>query len=281
MYKIMSYLLNCSKLILGLVLVGLIVNQSEAVNRQSGPEKIITIPKTGTNMLLKLIFLIDNVHEIDCNVENYMSEDKTHFPFWLHAWGCSKEDEVTLGPNEVKVASLLSEKAKVIIILRDPRSLVGALDGGVLTEEKIYQVIDYPGKFFSEWLHSNSYLKYHSFTELYEDYMRWADYPFTYVTRFEKLVGPKGGGTKEDQIIEIMNIANHIDKPISWLQACDIADKIFGGTTTFKTGKIDNWEKKFTPELYEFFLSKDEKILRKLGYLNSTQTSMEESLDEK
>lgn len=265
----LARILRYSVVLMGFMTSSLFADLSDPVPIQFGPERIITIPKTGTNLILKLIFLIDNAHGIDCDAIGYQNEYRTHRPFWSHEWRCSSLDERSIGPTDAKVAKL-SQKGKVIIILRDPRSLMAAMIPMDCSPEKLEnsvdELIDHPEEVYKRFL-PNVISQYHSFTELYEDYMRWAEYPFTYVTRFEKLVGPEGGGNREDQIVEIMSIANHIDKPVSYAQACTIADKLFGGTSTFRTGQIDTWKEVFTQKQYDKFLSKEKELLEKLGYL--------------
>jgi len=70
--------------------------------------------------------------------------------------------------------------------------------------------------------------------------------PLVYVTRFERLVGPAGGGCPEAQLSEIMSIAGHLRIGLDVEHARDIGQQLFGGTHTFRKGQIGSWRGEFT-----------------------------------
>ena len=96
--------------------------------------------------------------------------------------------------------------------------------------------------------------------------MPWLHDPMIYTTTFEKLVGPDGGGTKEEQLSEVQNIANHIGVKISLEEAVQVANSLFGDTGTFREGKIGSWKKHFTEEHIKIFKEQTGDLLYKLGY---------------
>lgn len=67
-----------------------------------------------------------------------------------------------------------------------------------------------------------------------------------YISRFEYLVGPKGGGNLEYQILEILNLASHIGVQLSVEKAEQIAKMAYGGTWSFRHGKIGSWKNQFS-----------------------------------
>lgn len=82
----------------------------------------------------------------------------------------------------------------------------------------------------------------------FQHILAWQGLPYVYVTRFERLVGPKGGGSRAEQIGEIRLIAQHIgcsasDQKIEW-----VADNLFGDSFTFREGQIGGWRKVFTAD---------------------------------
>ena len=102
--------------------------------------------------------------------------------------------------------------------------------------------------------------------DFYSKYMGWTKHPLFYTTTFEKLVGPHGGGSKEEQIQEIINIARHLDHPISLERAQQIADELFGNAPTFRKGQIGAWKEYFTQEHKELFKKTAGQLLIDLGY---------------
>lgn len=89
--------------------------------------------------------------------------------------------------------------------------------------------------------------------DFYKRYLPFAAQKNVKVIRFENLVGEAGGGSKEKQIQEIQAIAEHIDIKLSSRQVEEIAQKLFGGTFTFREGQIGSWKKYFTPEIKQIF----------------------------
>lgn len=233
-------------------------------------ECILTIPKSGTNMVLRLLFLIDQAHGIDIDADSYISKERTLKLNWHHEWKCSLNDSISLGPTKEKVKYFQKKNDKVIIILRDPRDVCCAITRAPpfnsINSENLDKTIENPGLMLTKIGARDYFLKYHSMTDLYNDYLKWQQYDFVYTTYFELLVGPKGGGTKEQQVNEIMNISNHINKPVDLDVANEIADKLFGGTSTFKKGEIGNWRFIFSKNQKMKFHAKEKAMIIQLGY---------------
>jgi hypothetical protein len=89
--------------------------------------------------------------------------------------------------------------------------------------------------------------------EFYNLYLPWKNEPNVYTTSFEKLVGDKGGGSNDAQLKEIIAIARHIEEPMTQNRARYIARKLFGGTQTFRQGKIGSWKQHFKPHHIKLF----------------------------
>lgn len=86
-----------------------------------------------------------------------------------------------------------------------------------------------------------------------KEFLHCFNHPNVYVSYFEKLVGPKGGGNLETQIQEILNIAQFLEIPTTREEALKIAQKLFGGTATFRKGQIGEWKPIFNKENKTFF----------------------------
>ena len=86
--------------------------------------------------------------------------------------------------------------------------------------------------------------------------------------RFEDLVGEMGGGSQEMQTKEIQKIAQHVGVTIDLKQAEGIGKELFGGTGTFREGKIDGWKQHFTPAVKAAFKAVQgaNQLLIDLGY---------------
>jgi len=102
----------------------------------------------------------------------------------------------------------------------------------------------------------------------YKLYLPWAHVKNFMVIKFEDLIGPAGAGTIEKQQETITKIAHHIKITLTPEKLQEITKNIFGGTWTFREGKIGSWKKHFTPAIKEIF-KQDKQLLQlliDLGY---------------
>ena len=102
--------------------------------------------------------------------------------------------------------------------------------------------------------------------EFYSLFTPWMNNSRVLSVRFESLVGPEGGGAREDQIREIINIGRHMGLKISEEKALAIAQELFGGTNTFRKGQIGAWKEEFSAEHKELFKKHAGQLLIDLGY---------------
>ena len=99
---------------------------------------------------------------------------------------------------------------------------------------------------------------------------QWHDQAFNITTSFEKLIGPQGGGTREEQIAELARIADHVGLRHSPALLVQIADTVFGGTKTFRKGTIGTWAADFTDDHKRAFKDVAGEVLIAMGYEQDT-----------
>lgn len=98
-------------------------------------------------------------------------------------------------------------------------------------------------------------------------YLPWADDPSTLVVRFERLIGPQGGGDAEKQLEEIERIGIFVERSLSRKQASQIARRMYGeGSLTFRKGQVGNWRDHFTQAHKRAFKDAAGDLLIELGY---------------
>lgn len=95
------------------------------------------------------------------------------------------------------------------------------------------------------------------------------------ITRFENLVGSKGGGSDSLQEKEIQKIARFINVPLSEKQIGSVANELFGASHTFRKGQIGSWKQHLTPELIKQFKYIYQKDLEILGYEKNSNWGLE------
>jgi hypothetical protein len=102
----------------------------------------------------------------------------------------------------------------------------------------------------------------------FEHMLPWMAHPNVYTTRFEWLAGPEAGGTVEMQLREMRNIAAHLGLEVTAARFEQIAGELFGGTMTFKGGKIAGWKSVFSDEHKRLIKHEMGDIIVSLGYEN-------------
>lgn len=227
---------------------------------------ILSIPKTGTNLVIKAVKLITG-RENFCKIDEFSSscEPLDDYLFWGHAWRDPESLIKSLAPSEGKLRLCNEHDLKIVLTVRDPRELICAISRKT-REKNISKIIMNPGKYLLGVHLWQGFRKYNRFYEVYSDYLEWSKLPNVHLTSFEKLVGTKGGGDDEIAIEEIQALAKFLDVDLELERAKQIVSKLYGGTSTFKVGKIDTWKKLFSLQDLELFYQRENGLLQLLGY---------------
>ncbi len=225
----------------------------------------LSIPKSGSFLLYKCIHLITGKEPVHAF---YASE----FTKWENGFVTNHELPTLKAVNAYKDLGI-----KAIFIYRDPRDQVVSSAHFFKEYLKNPKAVEMSDNILIMDCIKNScfwwdYVVFHNILSknlsiggLYNSLMPWADCAFVYSTTFEKLVGSKGGGSDQDQIHEIMNIAQHLGYHLNKSHAEDIARQLFG-RFTFRKGKIGAWKKEFTKEHKTIFNKVAGQLLIDLEY---------------
>ncbi len=114
------------------------------------------------------------------------------------------------------------------------------------------------------WIREGVY--YHSFREVLMRALRWVGVQGVHVVRYEDLVGSRGGGNDTLQMETIRDILEHVG--IHDVDLEGIQQNLYGGTHTFRKGSIDRWKNVFSSELKREIAEQlsDLSELSRLGY---------------
>ena len=264
---------------------------------------VITIPKTGTNLLKKCLMLmnLDNIPP----AWSYKKAPKTLVdlnnpirPGVVRDFG--KEEDTVIArhlPYAPSAAEFLENNTNAnLFIIRDPRSqlvsaahalqkhringkkrsiqdllldFINARKENFLPSSAHYKVKDIPENNVLLKLDLLWHLGAYEFYQLFVPWMKEKNF---YTARFENLVGKNGGGSDEAQLQEVKNIAQHLGVKFSDQELVNIAQNLFGGTSTFREGQSDSWRKHFTPEVTAAFKAHAGlmQLLIDLGYEKDT-----------
>jgi sulfotransferase 6B1 len=103
---------------------------------------------------------------------------------------------------------------------------------------------------------------------LFRAYLPWREIQGVRTTTFERLVGPRGGGSPGDQRDEVRGILGHIGFPLRGRLAVDaISRRVFSPESpTFRSGQVGGWRRYFKPEHVAAFKQVAGQLLIDLGY---------------
>lgn len=193
-------------------------------------------------------------------IENILASNETRYIHSIY----TKSGESLLNDSNIKA----------VFIYRDPRDQIVSFVyyGHVVSDDwQIMRKYSFDecmlkliisGEFYSPWGKIGNILSF------YKAFLPWAKCPNVYTTRFEDLIGIHGGGSKEKQLQELRNIAQHLEIPATDDELNKISENLFGRFSTFREGQIGTWKKHFKPSHKEAFkrIMGANQLLFDLGY---------------
>lgn len=257
------------------VFFGVLVTPNQDLQGKVRHDKfvVLTPPKAGTHLLTKVIGLIlgkksyhyPHLVEKPSTMMSLVEKwEKKHYFF----------DNHTVTPEIIK--ELKHKNYKIITIMRDPRDqllsiLNWSLSGKWGTFRPKLPLAKLSKEEQIDELTLGERYGWQALEGCYKDscdlfLLRSLPSSFVYVARFESLVGPQGGGSLDEQVLEIINIAAHLNVPMTVKKAKDIAKKTFGGTSTFHKGVIGSWKSCFTEQNKENYKVTYGELLIDWGY---------------
>lgn len=232
---------------------------------------VVSIPKSGSHLMQNLLLELAKMSQVGGNFSIVQSEiDKmTHDKFYItHRPYAEREHSLLISNNFTRG----------ILMVRDPRDHILSLADWVKKYpnfwpwgykfEKDELILHLINKHSAALFGSPANTIPQNVRFSHDLYLKWSkvQQPAFYLATFEKLVGPKGGGSKPEQIKEIINIARHIGITVSVRQAMQIGDKIFGNSATFRNGKIGAWRKEFKPHHIKAMKEACGSLIEEMGY---------------
>lgn len=242
---------------------------SETVENSDNNDTILifSIPKAGTHLLFKCVNLLTD-KPIKFVIE-YNSYNSWHLlcPNALDAKTIVAGHCFYIKEN----INLISDKKNIkgLFIYRDPRDQIVS---HAYFMQKLYKTKENNSNLdeLISYLIKDGRLYYWNaaigINAFYRLYLPWKNHPSFYTVKFEDLVGPNGGGTIEAQRKEITNIANYLGLNLSAEKIDDVTNNLFGGTFTFREGKIGSWKNHFSQQHKKEFKKIAGQLLIDLGY---------------
>ncbi len=253
------------------ILLALLLPSLIMASASSGQKKTVfflTLPKSGTHLLKKVLPMIlekdilyfTNIDQDPFNPPHI--PDDQYFIF-NHVY-----------PGFSKYKEWNKDKCIKVLLIRDPRDAVISFMHW-LPKEKHWgpwtpqEFIDDFNSLSQEERLTRSILfpdKYLGIPLFCREALEWMKDPNVFILRFEDIVGPQGGGSRATQEKTIQALSEHIGVHLSQERIAFIADNLFGGSFTFREGKIGTWSKYFNEAHKKLFKSTMGYALIKMGF---------------
>lgn len=225
----------------------------------------VSVPKAGTHLLEKAL------QEIMQTRAKWLLSEKNIESF--------KQDKQELRKHTLYVMHLLSDMDLVtnatsfrrILLIRDPRDVMVSFYYH-LTSKKAWPFklqfarADFYNHSFEERMDEMLFYTQNTPVEGIISAAQWMQDPDVLVIRFEDLVGAKGGGSDEVQFETLLKLASFVGYPKTFQEMKEIANRLFGGTFTFRNGQIGEWKTFFLPHHTEKLKSLIGQEVIQLGY---------------
>ncbi len=102
---------------------------------------------------------------------------------------------------------------------------------------------------------------------LYGGFSPWLDEAQCLPVKFEDIIGPRGGGTREQQLETIWQLMEFTGTANASIDPETVADKLFDqDAATFRKGSVDSWHEDFSDEVQRVFMRESGVLLDLFGY---------------
>ena len=261
----------------------------------SFPVAVFSIPKSGTHMLNRLTELLGRRRSAaalwsltQIEPEDFVAGDlpvpglrgfrppppSGQVRRFLAAVG---DDEYTVGhpAHTAILAGLLRERGfRILFLLRDPRDLACSLADWLVDPiaPDAARREHFAGSTFADRLSLvleggalEPGARIDPIARHFGNYLGWRDEPATLTLRYEDLVGPLGGGARDAQHHALAAICRHLQIELRAGAAARILEQLYGGTRTFRHGRIGRWREAFEAR-HHAAIAAAEPMLVRLGY---------------
>lgn len=102
--------------------------------------------------------------------------------------------------------------------------------------------------------------------ERYRRFLGWEREGGAALVKFEELVGPRGGGSEEDQKEAVERVVGHLDLAVDEQKLRSVRENLFGSGRTFRKGQAGGWREELSEEHREAVKQVAGGLLVELGY---------------
>lgn len=259
--------------------------QTGAAHARGRPRLILnSLPKSGTNLLSRVFSELPGYSRSGtaltyATAEGHEDDSSGLFVGVSTPRGIQRDYFATLmrdlEPGHYHVGHLpYSQEARdifnelgfrMIVILRDPRAVVCSFVHFILSRK---EHVLYPSFADEPRPEARIELAIRGFppsprssnlgllpiADCFKSVADWTSWPGALAVSFEELIGPRGGGTVEDQAKVLHRMLEHVGYASGEVDTRALGGSLFSETSiTFRKGQIDEWRNEFTADLEACF----------------------------
>lgn len=260
----------------------IIQDQAFEVDTRPNPFFLITIPKSGTHLIVKLLQMLTNY-----DLQPFKEFDKSYEEIETALINGQKNEQIfcyhPVPGNfhiRIKTFSQLHPDYLPILQIRDLRDMM------------ISTIYFFEGFFINNEFHEfDERLNYlldldnqekvdfkHYILNTIQEAIKWLENPNTVVIKFEHIIGFLGRGCIYIQLKTILSLATALNISLSNDKLNKISQDLFGiqngpkiTTSTFRSGQVGAWKKYFKPHHARLFNEHWGQYQLALGYLLITE----------
>ena len=263
-----------------MVQYGLVPEKFQSRVLSSNAPKVLanSIPKSGTNMLLRLLYLMPSLYRPfhrtivgsdSARLEKTLCAIKNAQALPAHLYYSNKAEKL-----------INDNKIKNIIIIRDPRDIAVSNYIYITYKDKSHRL----HKYFKYILKNDTDRLLASINGIssellgggepslglgkhLDNYLGWLSVDNCLVVRYEELVGDQGGGDNDESLRKIFAVAEFLEIDVSESNANKILNKLYSNASrTFNKGKIGGWKAVFEERHVNAFENNCGDAIKKMGY---------------
>ncbi|MCX7551334.1 sulfotransferase domain-containing protein [Xanthomarina sp. F2636L] len=232
------------------------LQESQKLGKKTGPKVVLnSLPKSGTHLLESLFFQLPLMRH--CGKRTLKIETQNPVESKLPVISSLKKGQFLLSHMQFHdsiIKTVNENNIKIIHLIRDPRDVllshlnyIEKMD----TTQKSHKLIRQYNTRFDKLkaMIEGKHDVLEPFSEVLDKFQPWLNQPEVLCVKFEHLIGPNGGGSKELQVDAVKNISNFISVDINKDELESICNSIFSSkSSTFNKGKIGNWKNTLSEE---------------------------------
>jgi hypothetical protein len=237
-----------------------------------------SVPKAGTHLLKKSLSLLPGL--MDSGIHMDMNLKPEEFGEAVKKIRPGTIATGHMGGYKRYIQAAQEAGAKAFLIIRDPRDVVVSA-AYYYTKSREHYLYDYFNtrlpdhqarlmaviQGVEEKILEKYKVGLRNIAEFYQIFTPWLAEAINCTVRFESLIGPQGGGSRELQIQEIRRMAEHLEMIVPQAGLERAADGTFDhDVPTFRRGITSDWKNHFTPQHKQAFKELAGQLLIELGY---------------